>query len=130
MKYETEKPIKLLIVDDSIIIRKAVKTLLSPFDELQLVGECEDGDTVCDFISNNDVDVVLMDVSMPKMNGIVATKLIRESFPDIGIIGYSAHSEKYFNHKMLEAGADLFVLKDTDISNLRNLILSLSIKRD
>ena len=105
--------IKVLLVDDHSIIRDGIKAMLYGDDKIHFVGECSDGSEVVDFLSKNDVDIVLMDINMPKMNGIDATKLVMDKFPGSKIIALTMHNEEGYITKILKAGAVGYVLKNT-----------------
>ena len=105
--------IRLLLVDDHKIIRDGLKALLSNEADIEIVGECCDGSEVLDFVRTNEVDVIMMDINMPKMNGIEATKQVTDAFPEVKVIALTMHNEDSYISKVLKAGALGYVLKNT-----------------
>jgi len=105
--------IRLLLVDDHKIIRDGIRSLLSSNKEIEIVGECEDGDEVEAFLNANEVDVILMDINMKRMNGIDATEYILKKFPDKKVLALSMHNEEVYIAKILKAGALGYILKNT-----------------
>ena len=103
--------INLLIVDDNSIIRKSFKHLLVSIENLNVVGECSDGNEVISFLKMNEVDVIFMDVVMKNIDGIEATKMVKKQYPKIKIIGFSSSAHHAIIEKMLESGADGFISK-------------------
>lgn len=84
---------KVLIVDDSYLIRQTLKKLLPYCGNFEIVGECEDGNQVVDFLYDHWVDTIIMDYHMPNMNGDESAKLVKESFNDIQIILHTSDYE-------------------------------------
>lgn len=104
--------IKLLIVDDRDIIRDGLKLMFTESTGIKVEGEAEDGERAFHLIKENDYDVVLMDIMMPKVNGIVATKNIIEYDPGIKILANSFSSNPFQIKELVEAGACGFIKKD------------------
>lgn len=117
--------IKVLLVDDGLIFRRAIKQLLPEKDTITVVGECSDGRNVLEFLNNNDVDVILMDVSMKYMGGIEATKLIREKHENVKVIGFSSYSESSCINDMRNAGAHDYIVKGAEMEIVRKKIKAL-----
>lgn len=116
---------RILIVDDHKIIRDGLSALLSGCPEVEIVGECEDGSQVLPFLRKNNVDVILMDINMKKMNGIVATQEVKSAYPKSKILILTMHNEESFVHKVLQNGADGYVLKNTGKTELIKAINAL-----
>ncbi|NQX96948.1 MAG: response regulator transcription factor [Flavobacteriales bacterium] len=116
--------IKVLLVDDSAIIRKAVKQFLLEEGVISVVGECSDGREVLGFLKSNQVDVILMDVSMKYIGGIEATKLVKQKHSSIKVIGFSSHSSLDYQNDMLTAGASGYIVKGVEIKVIRDIIKS------
>ncbi len=104
--------IKLLIADDHEIFRDGFKLMLSKFEEIELVGEAENGRELLTLTEITKPDVIITDIKMPIMDGIEATKKIAALYPNIGIIGLSMFDEDDLVIDMLEAGAKGFLLKN------------------
>ena len=109
---------KVLLVDDHKIIRDGIRALLMGSKEIEIIGECEDGDEVVAFLSEKTADVVLMDINMKRMNGIEATSSVIAAFPDVKVIALTMHNEEGYVSKILKAGAVGYVLKNTGKAEL------------
>lgn len=109
-----EKLIKILIADDHKIVIDGIKSLLTEEANFKVVGEVDNGQQVLDFIKDNEVDVFLVDVTMPVMNGIETTKALKEVLPDAKILALTMHEDPQYFKKMVEAGASGYILKNTD----------------
>jgi len=105
--------INVLIVDDHKILRDGIKAILHGNKNIHIVGECEDGILVIDFVEKHKVDVILMDIKMPQQNGIETTKKILKKYPNIKILALSMHNEEAYIINMLKAGASGYILKNT-----------------
>lgn len=110
--------IKVLLVEDHKILRDGLKAALSGNKEIKVIGECEDGNQVLEFLEKNDIDVILMDIKMPIMNGIDTTQLVIEKYPTVKIIALSMYNEEAYIMKIFKAGASGYVLKNTSISEM------------
>ena len=104
--------IKLLLADDHKIIRDGVKALLASTSDITIVGECKDGSEVINFLNKENADIVLMDINMPNLNGIEASKLITSKKLKTKILAFSMDCSEGHISKMLKAGANGYVLKD------------------
>jgi two-component system response regulator NreC len=105
-------PIKILIVDDHKIIRDGLSALINKQPDLTIVGETDNGRTAVELAVELSPDVIIMDVIMPVMTGIDATREIIAQAPGVKVIGLSMHSDKWYISGMLEAGASGYLLKD------------------
>ncbi len=110
--------IKILIADDHQLVLDGLKANISDVAEFEIVGEAKDGKEVMLKINSRKVDVILMDIDMPVLNGIEATRQITESNPDIKIIALTMHNEKGMINKMLSVGASGYLLKNTSKEEL------------
>jgi len=114
--------IKILVADDHTVMRSGLKLLLEGESDFDVVGEATTGEEVVMLCSQLQPDLVLMDIGMPEMNGLVATRLIKEQNPSIHILVLTMHrSEEYF-FQMLEAGASGYILKGAETSELIHAI--------
>jgi LuxR family maltose regulon positive regulatory protein len=104
---------KVLLVDDHALIRSGLRTLLEDEKGLRVVGEAEDGREAMEMVSKLSPDVVVMDITMPHLDGIEATRGILTESPETKVIALSIHGGKRFVEKMLQAGAAGYVLKDS-----------------
>ncbi len=118
--------IKVLLVDDHQIIRDGIRSLLSYAEGIEVVGECSDGLEAISCAVSDKPDVILMDINMPKINGIDATKKIITDNPDSKILVLTVHDELAYISKMLHAGSLGYVLKTTNKAELITAIKSVS----
>src|SRR5512137_3095782 len=106
--------IKIIIADDHVIFRKGLFTILNEINNIKVVGEAANGNELLDLLKKTAADVILMDIRMPKMDGIEATKKVRALYPEIKIIALTMYEEISYFNKMSEVGADGFLLKKTN----------------
>ena len=116
--------IKVLIVDDHQLFREGISTLLFSAENIEVIGHAEDGLDAIEKAKHYKPDVVLIDIAMPRMNGIEATKRLKSLIPGIKIIALSMHSEKEYVKGVLEAGADGYLLKNCTYRQLTDAIQS------
>ena len=102
---------RILIADDHGIVREGLKSLIDKQPNMEVVGEAEDGRRVVQLAEELQPDVIIMDITMPNLNGIDATSLILRKNPSVKVIALSMYSNKHFVAEMLEAGAFGYVLK-------------------
>ena len=107
------RQVRVLVVDDNAGFRESLVMLLDT-DELHVVGQASDGSQALDLVRATEPDVILMDVRMPEMDGIEATRQLKELFPDIGIVALTGSEDQRAVRDMLVAGASGYVLKDSD----------------
>ncbi len=114
--------IRVLIADDHTIVRSGVRLLLEAEADMEVVGEALDGREALDLAESLQPDVVLMDITMPEMDGLEATREIKTSFPQIKVLVLTMHrSDEYF-FEMLKAGASGYILKGAKTSELINAV--------
>jgi DNA-binding NarL/FixJ family response regulator len=102
---------KILIADDHGVMREGLKILIDNQPGMEVVGQAENGQKVMQLAEQLSPDVILMDIAMPNINGIEATRQILKENPDIRIIALSVHFDRHFVTEMLKAGASGYVLK-------------------
>ena len=110
--------IKLLIVDDQMLFREGLATLLSVWDDIEVVGEAENGMEALEQVEALQPDVILMDLRMPKMDGVTATRHIAKDFPESRIIVLTTFDDDDSVFDALRAGAVGFLLKDVSSEKL------------
>jgi NarL family two-component system response regulator LiaR len=118
MTISPSQPIRVMLVDDHMMVRRGLATFLKVFDDLQLVGEAENGAAAIQLCGEVLPDVVLMDMFMPDMDGATATRVIRQQFPQVQVIALTSFKEGELIKKALEAGAIAYLLKDVSADDL------------
>ncbi len=113
---------KVLIADDHKIIREGLRILVDKQHDMEVVGEAKTGTEAVQFAHTLNPDVIIMDISMPELTGMEASRLILAEIQEIKIIGLSMHSDRRFILGMLEAGACGYVLKDCAFDELAEAI--------
>lgn len=103
--------IRVLICDDHAILRDGIRTLLERQDDICVVGEAGNGREALARVAELNPDIVLMDVAMPEMDGIQATRLIKQQFPDVKVLILTQHDDREYVGSLLQAGASGYVLK-------------------
>lgn len=120
---------KILLADDHQIIREGLAALLHKEPDMQVVAQADTGRTAVQLARKHAPDVVVMDVSMPDLNGIEAAKQIRAEMPAVKIIALSMHSDRRFVAQMLKAGASGYLLKDSAFEELTQAIRAILNRR-
>ena len=110
--------IRILIADDHYVVRMGLSALVETEPDLQVVGEASDGDQVVDLYKKLEPDLVLMDLRMPRSDGIFATRVIREQFPKARILMLTTYDGDDDIHKALSAGASGYLLKNSTRESL------------
>jgi DNA-binding NarL/FixJ family response regulator len=114
--------LKVLLADDHRVIREGLKMLLNSYDGVEVVGEADNGRKVIAMLQKIVPDVIVMDVSMPELNGIDATIRIRKEYPSVKILALSMHTDRRFIEGMLKAGASGYLVKDCAATELFSAI--------
>jgi len=107
----TGRILRILLAEDHLVVREGLKTLINQEPDMEVVGEAADGREVSELAARTRPDVVVMDVSMPHLNGIDATRMLKEAFPEIRVLALSGYEESVYIRRMVEAGATGYVLK-------------------
>lgn len=115
--------IKITIVDDHALFRNGLKILLNAHPEMEVISEASNGKEFLETLKENTPDIVLMDISMPVMNGIEASEIATQSHPELKIIALSMFGEEEYYYKMINAGAKGFLLKNSEINEVTEAIL-------
>ena len=116
--------IRIIIADDHQLFRNGLKILLNAFPEFEVIGEASNGEEFLRIINNTHADIALMDINMPEMDGIEATRKGLKICPEMDIIALSMYGEEEYYYKMVDAGAKGFLVKDSDISEVKEAILT------
>ncbi|MBC8336735.1 MAG: response regulator transcription factor [Anaerolineales bacterium] len=114
--------IRVLIVDDHAILRDGIRSILESQDDIVVVGEASNGSDALEYISTLLPNIVLMDISMPKTNGLEATRLVKERFPHVKVLILTQHDNREYIAPALGAGASGYVLKRSGRSEMLNAI--------
>ena len=120
---EAIAPLRVLIADDEPLAAERLQLLLARIDEAQLVGTASDGDSAVNLTAALKPDVVVMDVNMPRMDGVEASKRIKREFPSTVVIGLSMHDGGEHESAMRESGAAAYLTKDSAADRLIETIL-------
>ena len=116
--------INVMLVDDHGLVRNGIKRLLNDVDGIAVVAEAETGEQAIRQVRQRPPDVILMDISMPGIGGLEATRKIARSLPDIKIIAVTIHDDDPFPARLLEAGAAGYLTKGCDVREIINAIRS------
>jgi DNA-binding NarL/FixJ family response regulator len=109
---------RVLIADDHAMVRRSLAQALQGEPGIEIVGEAPNGAVAVELAGRLRPDVVLMDVVMPQVDGIEATRRIARDYPEIRVIGLSVHDSMTYAARMLDAGACAYLLKDCDMEDL------------
>lgn len=121
---ETQAPIKVLLVDDHGMVRKGLLTFLNNTEDILVIGEARDGWEAVDLCERLQPDVVLMDLIMPEMGGVAATRTIHKRWPLVQVIALTSFQEKQLVQDALQAGAIGYLLKNVSGEELSQAIRS------
>jgi len=114
--------LRIAVVDDHRLVREGLVARLNCLDDIEIVGEGQDGREAVDICNATHPDIILMDIGMPVLNGIDATRLVRQECRGTKVIALSMHSEKRFVSEALRAGVSGYVLKDDAFDELAEAI--------
>jgi DNA-binding NarL/FixJ family response regulator len=114
--------IKILIADDHTMFVDGIESILQAEEDIKVVGRCYEGHQVNDFVSKNNVDIILLDVNLPDMSGIEVCKEIVEKFPNIKVLAISMFNEESYVSEILNNGAKGYILKNTGREELLKAI--------
>jgi len=121
--------IKILIADDHKIFREGLRALIEKQPGMEVIEEVENGRKAVQLVRDLLPDVIIMDIAMPNLNGIEATRQIVSKIPNVKVIALSMHSDKRFVVEMLKAGASGYLLKDCAFEELAHAIRAVSTNR-
>jgi len=116
--------LRVLLVDDHAMVRQGLRSVLESYHDLEVIGEAGDGEAAVSLTEELQPDVVVMDINMPKIDGIEATRRILGRHPDMIIIGLSVQNEHHIEEMMVQAGAAVFVTKERAAVQLYEAIIS------
>lgn len=119
---DLSEPIRVMLVDDHAMVRRGLATFLKAFDDLELAGEADSGESALELCAKILPDVILMDLMMPEMDGATATRNIRTQFPEVQVVALTSFKEQEMVQNALEAGAIGYLLKDVSANELARAI--------
>lgn len=114
----SKKKCKVLLVDDHVLIREGMRSIIED-EDCRVVGEASNGQEALDMLASMEVDVVMVDINMPVMNGIEFTKKVQQKFPQVKVIALTMMAESHYIKNMLEAGAMGYILKNSERKELK-----------
>jgi len=117
---------KIMLVDDHTLFRNGLRILLNTIDQYEVAGEAANGQEFLDLLEQDLPDIVLLDIEMPVMDGITAANLAIGKFPNLKIITLSMYGEEDYYYKMVDAGVKGFLLKNSDMNEVKTAIETVS----
>ena len=124
----TDTRLRILLADDHVTVRQGLKMLIDSQDDMTVVSEASDGTAAVEQARTVRPDVVVMDISMPGMNGLVATRTLKQIQPDSVIVILTRHGDDAYLQELLRAGADGYVLKQSAASELLQAIRATAVR--
>lgn len=118
--------IRLLIADDHKLMREGLRALLSGESDIEVIGEASNGREIVKMVEDSSPEIVLMDISMPQLNGIDATRQIEDLSGNTRVIALSMHADRLFVQGVLKAGATGYILKDSAFEELAQAVRAVS----
>ncbi|MDB6033251.1 MAG: two component LuxR family transcriptional regulator [Verrucomicrobiales bacterium] len=119
---KSDRKIKVFLVDDHPVVREGVRSCLRHYEQVEVVGEAASGHEAIDRAKEFAPDIILMDVTMPGMNGLEATKCLRAICPDSRVLIFTVHEKKEFVREMIQSGARGYIRKNTSPMELVSAI--------
>jgi DNA-binding NarL/FixJ family response regulator len=122
MSQPGERPIRVLLVDDHVVVRKGLRALFEQATSIEVVGEAEDGEQAVQQAERLRPEVILMDLEMPRLGGVEATRRITEMLPDVRVLVLTSHTAEADVFPALKAGAQGYLLKHSAPEDVLNCI--------
>jgi Response regulator containing a CheY-like receiver domain and an HTH DNA-binding domain len=113
---------RIVLAEDHKTVREGIKMLVNAQSDMEVVGEAGDGASAIKSVREKRPDVIVMDISMPEMNGLKATRKLKSEFPDVKILTLTRHSDDSFLEQLIGAGASGYILKQSAPAELINAI--------
>ena len=114
----TDEAIRVVLLDDHDLLRRGIKTMLESEGDIEVVGEGSDGGSAAELVEQVAADVVLVDVIMPNVDGIEATRQIKDAHPNVAVVVLSGHDEQRFVFDAVKAGASGYLLKTAELDEV------------
>lgn len=112
------RPIRILLAEDHAIVREGIRRLLSTEPDLEVVGEAADGEAAVEMTRSLRPDILCLDVSMPRLNGVEVTRRIKGELPQVGVVVLTMHEDEAYVYELVKAGASGYVLKRASARDL------------
>ena len=122
--------IKIILADDHCLVRTGLSRLLQDVDEFTVVAEADNGFDAIDRVKEHCPDVTILDINMPELDGIKTTEILRRDFPKLKIIIISMHCDELFPQRLLKAGANAYLTKDSGIQEISHAIHEVMAERN
>jgi NarL family two-component system response regulator LiaR len=122
MMTKASQPIRVMVVDDHPMVRRGLATILKVYPDLELAGEAETGEAAIRLCSQIGPDVILMDMVLPDMDGVTATRAIRQKSPSVKVVALSSYKDEALVLNVMQAGAIGYLLKDVSANDLAQAI--------
>lgn len=106
------KSFRILLADDHVLIRHGIKNIIKKDEKFRVVGEVSNGEELMVFLKGSEVDMIILDISMPGIGGMEATRLVKSKYPRIKILMLTMHKNKQYFYNAMAAGADGYLMKD------------------
>lgn len=126
MAEKSENKIRVVIADDHTILADGIENMLTKNGTFEVVGKAVNGEEVIKLLKMHPVDVVVMDINMPVMDGIEATRVVKEHFKEVKVLIMSMHDKEGYIQNALEAGADGYILKNTSQDEMEHAIIRIT----
>jgi DNA-binding NarL/FixJ family response regulator len=123
----TAQRIKVLLVDDHLMFRQGLRSLLQSYPDIDVIAEASDGEEAVSKVATHQPAVVVMDISMPKMDGVAATRLVKSRHSHVTVLGLSVTGQGYQVDAMLKAGASKVLTKEKAVDDLYDSIKSAAV---
>lgn len=124
------KMIKIILADDHCLVRTGLRRLLDDVEDLTVVAEADNGNDAISCVQEHNPDIAILDINMPELNGLKTTEILRRDYPELKIIIISMHSDELFPERLLKAGANAYLTKDTGIQEITHAIHEVIESRD
>ena len=118
--------VKVLVADNHPIVRKGLKSLFKSSNDIKVVGKAATTSELFDFVSSNDVDIVLLEMDIPEINGITALRKLKKEHPELRVIMFSSQAEDVYAVSTLKAGASGYLSKAVDTAMIEEAILKVA----
>ena len=110
--------ITIILADDHSLVRTGLKRLLDDVDDITVIGDADNGNDAIELVKEHNPDIAILDINMPGLNGIKTTEILRRDFPELKIIIVSMHSDELFPQRLIKAGANAYLTKDSGIKEI------------